>query len=690
MALPSLGITSMTEKKPKSIISRIPLNGPVRNKPVTPPPVQNSSLPSIAGPSITTSTTRTTTPTTPPPSTYDLPAPNGLKVNQNVLDSVNTPVVPQQNNPVNVPIQYQDYSNTPTQQPNPSPVLPPTQTQPLLPETIASQNMRQETAQVAPEPNTRDLQIKALQDQILASQAPGTQETELQKQINALQAQQAALDSSFQQGLLDEQGRPIALNFITGRQAQLEQLAGARGQAIAAQTVPLTTQLAQLQAQREAQANRATTQLGFQNDAASANAPQIVESGGRVFSFDPATNKLTPLADAQAEAPKPITVNEGQTLIDPVTRDVIYQAGKTISPYEEQKLAIERQNQSNSGDTKNLSADQAKTRQFAISAEAGNNILSLSQYDPGYIESGLVPNVFKSNARQQFEQAARAFVNSVLRRESGAVISDDEFKNKFKELIPQAGDGDAVKQQKAQARANAVASLREGGLLENQSNGVNQQEIDAARAQGYSDEDIQRFIQSQSFSNESQTSLNGLGDLAQKFESGGNISAIGYDSTGGYSFGKFQLANNNPIAFVQQSQFKNQFPNMNKNTKAFQDAWKNVAREHPQEFEQEQDAYIKKTHYDPQVQKLAQVGFNLNNASPALKQVVFSTAVQHGPATDVITKAIRRVGTTNESSLINEIYKERSTRFGSSTPSVQKSVQNRLVQERNLALNNLA
>ena len=129
---------------------------------------------------------------------------------------------------------------------------------------------------------------------------------------------------------------------------------------------------------------------------------------------------------------------------------------------------------------------------------------------------------------------------------------------------------------------------------------------------------------------------------------------------------------------------------MNKNTKAFQDAWKNVAREHPQEFEQEQDAYIKKTHYDPQVQKLAQVGFNLNNASPALKQVVFSTAVQHGPATDVITKAIRRVGTTNESSLINEIYKERSTRFGSSTPSVQKCVQNRLVQERNLALNNLA
>jgi hypothetical protein len=53
---------------------------------------------------------------------------------------------------------------------------------------------------------------------------------------------------------------------------------------------------------------------------------------------------------------------------------------------------------------------------------------------------GILPSIFQSGERQQYEQAKRNFVNSVLRRESGAVISDQEFKNAALQYFPQAGD----------------------------------------------------------------------------------------------------------------------------------------------------------------------------------------------------------------------------------------------------------
>ena len=108
-------------------------------------------------------------------------------------------------------------------------------------------------------------------------------------------------------------------------------------------------------------------------------------------------------------------------------------------------------------------AEQSKARQFAVAAENANNILNSSTYKLGNIELGFMPNVFKSSDRQVFEQGARAFVNAVLRRESGATITDSEFLNKYKELIPQAGDRDEVIAQKALARNAAVQSIQEAG-----------------------------------------------------------------------------------------------------------------------------------------------------------------------------------------------------------------------------------
>lgn len=58
---------------------------------------------------------------------------------------------------------------------------------------------------------------------------------------------------------------------------------------------------------------------------------------------------------------------------------------------------------------------------------------------------------------QKFDQARRDFVNAVLRRESGAVISEAEFANANQQYFPQPGD---TKEIIAQKRANRIEAIR--------------------------------------------------------------------------------------------------------------------------------------------------------------------------------------------------------------------------------------
>ncbi len=64
------------------------------------------------------------------------------------------------------------------------------------------------------------------------------------------------------------------------------------------------------------------------------------------------------------------------------------------------------------------------------------------------------------NENLQVEQAQRDFVNAVLRRESGAAISDSEFDNARKQYFPQMFDGEDVRKQKAEARARATRLIQ--------------------------------------------------------------------------------------------------------------------------------------------------------------------------------------------------------------------------------------
>jgi hypothetical protein len=62
--------------------------------------------------------------------------------------------------------------------------------------------------------------------------------------------------------------------------------------------------------------------------------------------------------------------------------------------------------------------------------------------------------------QQQVEQARRNFVSAVLRKESGAAIGVDEYKNEERKYFPQAGDSDVVIKQKQDARKMAIEALK--------------------------------------------------------------------------------------------------------------------------------------------------------------------------------------------------------------------------------------
>lgn len=201
----------------------------------------------------------------------------------------------------------------------------------------------------------------------------------------------------------------------------------------------------------------------------------------------------------------------------------------------------------------------------------------------------------------------------------------------------------------------------------------------------------------------------GLGQLSARFESGGEgIAAIGYDRTGGTSYGKYQIASrvgsmNSFLKFldgeapdIAQRLRKAGPANTGGRRGGMPDAWRAIAREQPERFEALQEAFIRESHYKPAMEAIVKrTGLEADTLSAAMREVIWSTAVQHGPAgaARIFNRADELSGKPTdpayERKLISNVYKLRAGQFGSSTEAVQAAVQNRFRQEKNLALNML-
>lgn len=196
----------------------------------------------------------------------------------------------------------------------------------------------------------------------------------------------------------------------------------------------------------------------------------------------------------------------------------------------------------------------------------------------------------------------------------------------------------------------------------------------------------------------------GVGSLSMKYESNGNPGTVANNpgDIGGASYGSYQIATNTGTMKSFLSFVKQVAPKVaavltgNPGTAAFNAAWKKVSSSNPKAFENLQHAFIKSSHYEPVVKRLADSGLNLSNRSKALQDVVWSTAVQHGVggATTVIKNALAGNPGMSDEQLIRRIYAERGAGngqkyFGSSSDSVRRSVVGRFQNEMKDALNML-
>lgn len=202
-----------------------------------------------------------------------------------------------------------------------------------------------------------------------------------------------------------------------------------------------------------------------------------------------------------------------------------------------------------------------------------------------------------------------------------------------------------------------------------------------------------------------------LGALSAKYETGGRgpgTVSTGAGDPGGVSYGSYQMASKMgvPTKFVTQPGFpwSKDFQNLAAGTAEFTAVWKKIAANQTADFQKAQHQYIKKTHYDVLCAKiLSEDCVDINTRSGALRDAVWSTAVQHGGATPIVHRACSSLSckptdAQYDEQLIRAIYGERGRRkpdgnlayFSRSSPSVQTGVANRFKNELQDALKMLA
>jgi LysM repeat protein len=163
-----------------------------------------------------------------------------------------------------------------------------------------------------------------------------------------------------------------------------------------------------------------------------------------------------------------------------------------------------------------------------------------------------------------------------------------------------------------------------------------------------------------------------LGQLSSKYEcarGGCGTCSTGRGDRGGVSYGTYQLASNlnRPAEFLAQEgkRWADRFSGQVQGTPQFTATWKAVAAEDPASFEAAQHAYIERTHYRVQLDHVrSETGVDLSGSSAALRNVIWSTAVQHGPGSGIVSKALQslplRPGDAGfDDALIKAIYAER-------------------------------
>ncbi|MBN9031638.1 MAG: hypothetical protein J0I23_17715 [Rhizobiales bacterium] len=130
------------------------------------------------------------------------------------------------------------------------------------------------------------------------------------------------------------------------------------------------------------------------------------------------------------------------------------QSQSGIIPLTEPKVTIDERKAAGFAD-RMAEAEKALGEFGSAGSNVFDNFVRGNDWIPDAVENWMVSKDF-----QQYDQARRNFVNAVLRRESGAVISPEEFENANKQYFPQPGDTADVIEQKRQNRHTVMDAMK--------------------------------------------------------------------------------------------------------------------------------------------------------------------------------------------------------------------------------------
>lgn len=187
------------------------------------------------------------------------------------------------------------------------------------------------------------------------------------------------------------------------------------------------------------------------------------------------------------------------------------------------------------------------------------------------------------------------------------------------------------------------------------------------------------------------------GAISAKYESGGRgvrTVSTGKGDHGGVSYGKHQLASNTgTMDKFLGSQFGAPFvkyfmtgtQRLKPGTPEFTKCYLEVCNKDGEAFEKAQFDFIVSTHYAVQALKLlGSGGHKIDKRSQAVRELVYSTAVQYGPSTSLILNSGVSVDDTDEE-FIQKVqrYKHDTVDlyFKSSSVDVRRSIKRRTLNE---------
>ncbi len=187
-----------------------------------------------------------------------------------------------------------------------------------------------------------------------------------------------------------------------------------------------------------------------------------------------------------------------------------------------------------------------------------------------------------------------------------------------------------------------------------------------------------------------------LGALSARYETSGRgpgTVSTGRGDAGGVSYGSYQLASQlgRPEEFLGQEghRWALEFGQAKSGTPVFSRIWKAIASREPEDFQSAQHAFIKRTHYDVQIAHVRKAtGIDLDRWSNAVRDAVWSTAVQHGPLTPIVVRVVRS-DPAHDRALLIALYAERGRRrpdgtlvhFSTNSLTVQAGVAARFKEE---------